>query len=145
MRRLFVCIVLVLAATAAFAQTDPPSARISDIDRAAIRPKIEKQLDAFSRDDAAAAFALNSSKIRGMFRTPERFMSMVLGSYAALYRPKEVTFRDIVDLNGIVAQRVYVRGRDGVPVIAVYPMEQGIDGEWRIDGCMLWPVPESAV
>ncbi len=145
MRRLFVCIVLVLAATAAFAQTNPPAARISDIDRAAIRSKIEKQLDAFSRDDGVVAFALNSSKIRAMFRTPERFMSMVLGSYASLYRPKEVTFREIVDLDGIVAQLVYVRGGDGIAVLAVYPMERGIDGEWRIDGCMLWPVPESAV
>ncbi len=145
MRRLFFCIALVLAPTAAFAQTTPPSAKISDLDRADIRSKIEKQLDAFSRDDAVVAFALNSPKIRALFRTPERFMSMVLGSYAALYRPKELAFREIVNLDGIVAQLVYVRGRDGVPVVAVYPMEQGIDGEWRIDGCMLWPVPESAV
>ena len=94
---------------------------------------------------AAAAFALNSSKIKAMFGTPELFMRMVRESYAALYKPAEVTFRDVVDMDGIIAQFVYVRGRDGIPRLAVYPMEHDADGEWRINGCMLWSVPESAV
>ena len=51
-------------------------------------------------------------------------MSMVRASYQAVYRPREVEFRDLVPVEGRWTQRVLVVGPDGVPVVAQYVMEK---------------------
>jgi hypothetical protein len=110
---------------------------VSDADRAAIRQTIQAQVDAFRRDDGAAAFSYASPTIQGMFGSPEIFMDMVRQGYQPVYRPRAFDFREIVPLNGHPAQKVDVIGPDGRPVIAIYPMRQLPDGTWRIDGCFL--------
>lgn len=113
------------------------SAQISGADRTAIRNVIEGQVEAFRRDDGAAAFGYASPNIQGMFGTAETFMEMVRQGYRAVYRPKLFEFREIVTLNGMVTQKVHVIGPDGRPVTAFYPMAQQPDGNWRIEGCYL--------
>jgi hypothetical protein len=110
---------------------------VSDADRAAIRQVIEAQVDAFRRDDGDAAFGLASPTIQGMFGSPEIFMDIVRQGYQPVYRPRAFDFREIVDLHGQPAQKVYVIGPDGRPVTAIYPMRRLPDGSWRIDGCFL--------
>ncbi|MCC6470520.1 MAG: DUF4864 domain-containing protein [Alphaproteobacteria bacterium] len=110
-----------------------------DVDRAAIRQVIESQLQAFQRDDGSSAFSFAAPGIQSMFQTPDNFMTMVRTGYQPVYRPRAVTFKDIISFNGAPAQRVIVIGPDGVPVIAVYPMKQMEDGTWRIDGCYILP------
>ena len=115
-------------------------AQSSDItadDRRAIRAVIEDQLAAFRRDDGPAAFAHATARIQARFQTPEIFMRMVRGGYQPVYRPRLVEFRDIFEWHGLPTQRVYLVGPDGVPVIALYPMERQPDGTWKIDGCTL--------
>lgn len=114
---------------------------LPDTDRQAIRAVIERQLQAFLRDDGTAAFSYATPNIQGIFQSPENFMSMVKNGYQPVYRPQAVTFRDIIDLNGAPAQRVLVVGPDGVPVIAVYPMQRMPDGSWLINGCFLLAYP----
>ena len=72
-----------------------------------------------------------------MFGTPDRFMNMVRSGYAAVYRPREVQFLDLVIDQGRLAQRVLFVGPDGVPVLAYYYMERQPDGSWRISGVTL--------
>jgi hypothetical protein len=110
---------------------------VSSADRAAIQQVIQGQVDAFRRDDGAAAFGYASPTIQGMFGSPGVFMDMVRQGYQPVYRPRAFDFREIVDLHGQPAQRVDVIGPDGRPVIAIYPMRQLPDGTWRIDGCFL--------
>lgn len=110
---------------------------LSDQDRAQIRDIIGKQVEAFQRDDGAAAFGYASPMIQGMFGTPEIFMDMVRQGYQPVYRPRVFDFREIVDLHGQPAQKVHVIGPDERPVTAYYPMTQLPDGSWRIDGCFL--------
>jgi hypothetical protein len=110
---------------------------VSSTDRAAIRQVIQGQVDAFRRDDGAAAFGYASPTIQGMFGSPDVFMDMVRQGYQPVYRPRAFDFREIVELHGQPAQTVDVIGPDGKPVIAVYPMRQLPDGTWRIDGCFL--------
>jgi hypothetical protein len=129
----FYLFALALAATNAFAQADP----LSEQDRAAIRDVIDKQVEAFGRDDGAAAFGYASPMIQGMFGSPELFMDVVRQGYRPVYRPRTFDFAEIVELNGAPAQKVHVVGPDGRPVIAVYPMTQLPDGSWRINGCFL--------
>ena len=123
-------LVLSLAAPA-FAQD------LSAADRSAIRDVIQRQVDAFSRDDGEDAFGYASPSIRRMFGTSEVFMDMVRQGYQPVYRPRQFDFREIVTLHGQVTQKVHVVGPDGRPVTAFYPMMQLPDGTWRINGCYL--------
>jgi hypothetical protein len=68
---------------------------------------------------------------------------MVRSAYQAVYRPREVEFRDLVPVEGRWTQRVLVVGPDGVPVVAQYVMERQPDGTWRIDGCVFEQTNES--
>jgi hypothetical protein len=110
---------------------------VSPADQAAIRDVIQGQVDAFRRDDGAAAFGYASPMIQGMFGQSAIFMDMVRQSYRPVYRPRSFDFREIVELHGEIAQKVHVVGPDGKPVTAVYPMTQLPDGSWRINGCYL--------
>lgn len=137
-RPLFVALLLFAALsavsiTAAKGQTtDLPGA-----DGNAIVAVIQKQLAALQADQAAKAFSFASPGIQSMFGTPDRFMQMVRSGYAAVYRPREVQFLDLVIDQGRLAQRVLFVGPDGVPVLAYYYMERQPDGSWRISGVTL--------
>ena len=115
----------------------PAQAQVSPADQTAIRNVIEGQVEAFRRDDGAAAFGYASPSIQGLFGTPETFMDMVRQGYRPVYRPQVFEFREIVTLQGMVTQKVHVIGPDGRPVTAFYPMTQQPDGSWRIEGCYL--------
>jgi hypothetical protein len=132
---LVVLVALVLLVPRAAAAETPGG--VSEADRAAIRAIIGQQLQAFRRDDGAAAFAFASPAIQAMFRTPERFMAMVRTGYLPVYRPREVEFRDVVAFQGQPTQRVLLVGPDNVPVVAYYMMQRQPAGSWRINGCVL--------
>jgi Domain of unknown function (DUF4864) len=136
MRRFLMLLVMLapaLAAPGAFAD-DPP---VGSADRAAIHDVVADQLAAFQRDDGTAAFSFASPNIRAQFGTVENFMTMVKVGYPPVYRPREVSFGAVVELNGRIVQRVLLVGPDGQPVMALYIMQQQPDGSWRIDGCIL--------
>lgn len=113
------------------------SGQVSAADRTAIRDVIGRQVEAFRRDDGAAAFGYASPDIQRLFGTAETFMDMVRQGYRPVYRPQVFEFREIVTLQGMVTQKVHVVGPDGRPVTAFYPMAQQPDGSWRIEGCYL--------
>ena len=115
----------------------PAEAQVSEPDRSAIRDVIERQIDAFRRDDGPAAFGYASPSIQGIFGSPDTFMDMVRQGYRPVYRPRAVEFGEIVTLQGMVTQKVHVIGPDGRPVTAFYPMSRQADGSWRIEGCYL--------
>lgn len=129
----FLVLILGLLAGGASAQQAP----ISEQDRAAIRSIIQSQVDAFRRDDGAAAFDYASPSIHQLFGTPDVFMDMVRQGYPMVYRPRVFDFADIVMLNGAPTQKVLVVGPDGKRHMAFYPMTRLPDGSWRIDGCYL--------
>ena len=140
MQRAAAIILLLLFAFPAAAQTMPSD--VGEADKQAIRMVIEEQLGAFQRDDAQAAFAQATPNIQAIFQTPDRFMAMVRGGYPSVYRPRQVEFRDIVDINGTPTQRVFIIGPDGAPFMALYPMELQDDGTWKIGGCYLVPAAD---
>jgi hypothetical protein len=118
---------------------------VSVADALAIRNVIERQLDAFGRDDGEGAFAYASPKIRSIFSTADNFMQMVRTGYQPVYRPQSVTFLDIVEIRGQPTQRVLLVGPDGRSVIAHYFMARQPDGSWLIDGCVLSEPDNAAV
>ena len=137
--RLLVLILPLLAAPPAAAQA------VSPAEEQAIREVIQSQLDAFQRDDAATAYSYAAPSIQQMFTTPDIFMEMVKLGYQPVYRPREVEFRELGDVNGTLVQDVFVVGPDGKPVIARYSMQKQPDGSWRINGCALVKAPDQDV
>ncbi|MSO92664.1 MAG: DUF4864 domain-containing protein [Rhodospirillales bacterium] len=110
--------------------------------RAQIVQVIERQLDAFKKDDGKLAFSFASPNIQTQFRSPEIFMQMVISGYPPVYRPKSVTFLELVEDDGRLIQRATIVGADGDAFMALYPMMRMPDGSWRIDGCALVPLPK---
>ncbi len=118
-----------------------PAQALADTDRSAIRQIIQAQLDAFARDDAAAAFGFATPSLQTQFGSASRFLSVVREAYAPVYRPGSVWFGALKTADGAVAQFVHLTDRKGAAVLAVYLMERQGDGSWRIAGCRLLQDP----
>ena len=110
-----------------------------------IRGTINRQLDAFQRDDWGEAFSYASPLQQKIFGTPEQFRSMVLGGYRAVYRPRQVDFREL-DSSGLrPVQLVFFIGPEGHAYLAAYEMEQQPDGSWRIASVQMIRAPGASV
>jgi hypothetical protein len=136
--------IAVLAALTVIAQ-NPAGAQVNDGDRAAIRQVIESQINAFQRDDATGAYAHATPMIQEKFGNAENFLQIVRTDYSAVYRPREIEFRELMEQDGILIQQVFVVGPDGKPVLALYEMQRQPDGSWRINGCYFTAAPDQSV
>ena len=108
-------------------------------EREAIAAVIQKQFDAFARDDGEAAFAQAAPEIRTMFGAADLFMRMVREAYAPVYRHRDAAFAEIKDGPTLI---VTLTGEDGRHWVAFYQMILGEDGVWRIKGCNLIEDPD---
>lgn len=111
--------------------------RVTSADLAEIRGVINRQIDAFRRDDARGAFALVSPGVQDTFGTPERFLDVMRMAYRAVYRPARVAFLEPMVIGGEVVQQVQVTDRAGGAWIAYFSMQRQQDGSWRTNGCHL--------
>jgi hypothetical protein len=112
-------------------------AGITADDLAEIHAVIDRQIDAFKRDDAKSAFALVSPDVQEAFGTPERFLATVRVSYRAVYRPARVIFLGLTVMGSDVVQQVRLTDRSGAVWHAYYAMQRQKDGSWRTNGCRL--------
>jgi hypothetical protein len=131
LRSIMLSVLLISVPTAAAAAGNP--------DWKAIRAVITDQLAAFRKDDAPRAFSHASSAIRKQFRTAPRFMDMVREAYSPLYRPRSTHFLEPAVVEGQIIQPLRVVSQEGEVLIALYVMERGADGKWKISGCELAP------
>jgi hypothetical protein len=118
-------------------------ARAAD-DVAAAQGVIRSQVEAFSRDDAAAAYSHAAPAIQEIFPRADIFMSMVRNSYAPVYRHKSFDFGEARVSDGTIAQRVHIVDTDGVPWEALYTLELQPDGRVKITGCVLLKAGQAA-
>ena len=98
---------------------------------------IRSQEQAFSRDDAAAAYSFAAPQIRRIFPNADIFMSMVQNGYAPVYRHKSFEFGDSKTEGSSIAQRVHIIDANGEAWEALYTLEQQADGSYKITGCSL--------
>ena len=115
---------------------DAPST-LAAPDQEAIHQVIQSQLDAFQRDDAAAAYSYATPMIREKFGDAGNFLQMVKQGYTPVYRPQSVAFEKLVDTQYGPDQILRVIGPDGVAYVAHYMMQKQLDGTWMINGCYL--------
>jgi hypothetical protein len=110
---------------------------------AAAQGVIRSQMEAFSRDDAAAAYTHAAPAIREIFPQADIFMSMVRNSYAPVFRHKSFDFGE-ARIAGTIAQRVHIIDADGIPWEALYTLELQPDGSVKITGCVLLKAGQAA-
>jgi hypothetical protein len=106
-------------------------------DVATAQSVISSQAEAFSRDDAAAAYSYAAPAIREKFPQADIFMFMVQNSYAPVYRHKSFEFGEARVEDGQVAQRVHIVDANGEAWEALYTLERQADGSLKIIGCVL--------
>ena len=106
-------------------------------DVAAAQNVIRSQTDAFSQDDAAAAYSYAAPAIHDTFPQADIFMYMVEHSYAPVYRHRSFEFGEARVADGRIAQRVHIVDDNGEAWEALYTLEQQADGSLKIVGCVL--------
>jgi hypothetical protein len=122
-----------------------PAGAVEAADRQTLREIIERQIDAFRRDDAAGAYAFAAPAIQRLFASEERFMAMVRQGYKPVYRQRSLSFGEGRDTPGGPVQTVRIQDEEGVDWLAVYTFERQPDGSWRIAGCVLLKEPGQPV
>lgn len=106
-------------------------------DVAAAQSVIQSQEEAFSRDDADAAYTFAAPAIKNWYRTPETFMSMVRNGYAPVYRHRSFEFGEAMIVDGKIKQQVHIVDADGAAWEALYTLEPQSDGTLKISSCIL--------
>ena len=117
-------------------------ARAAD-DVAAAQGVIRSQVEAFSHDDAVAAYSYAAPAIQSLFPQPDIFLAMVRGSYAPVYRHKRFEFGEARASDGQIAQRVHIVDANGEAWEALYTLEAQPDGTFKITGCSLLKAGQS--
>jgi hypothetical protein len=110
---------------------------LSRTESRAIQAAVQRQFDAFERDDAAAAFAIASTATRAQFGSAEKFMSIVKEQYRPVYRHRIAFFAAAERVDGAVVQTVRLTDADDRVWEAVYQLQREADGQWHIVGCQL--------
>lgn len=108
-----------------------------------IRTVISAQIEAFQADDVATAFTFASPGIQGLFGSPERFGVMVQRGYPMVWRPEELRFLDLRQIEGEMWQKVLIRDAAGQVHLLDYQMIPGETG-WKINAVQILPAPDVA-
>ena len=109
-------------------------------DNPEITGTIQNQIEAFQADDFATAFSYASPNIKGMFGSPDRFGMMVRQGYPMVWRPAEIRFLDLREVNGRLWQKVMLRDQSGQAHILDYQMVPTENG-WQINGVQILQQP----
>ncbi|MFD6316706.1 DUF4864 domain-containing protein [Methylorubrum populi] len=120
--------------------------RADDAARGSARATIERQIEAFRRNDAAGAYAEAAPQIRNLFPSAETFIAMVAKGYAPVLRPRSYRFETARETaEDEIAQGVSLQDEAGFDWMALYTLQRQADGEWRITGCQLKKAPGEAI
>lgn len=119
-----------------------PAHAADDAAKLEARATVERQIEAFRKDDAATAYAQAAPSIQGMFASPDTFIEMVRKGYGAVYRARSFSI-DRVEESGEEGLSLGMKLQDenGVDWMALYSLEKQSDGAWRINGCRLVKAP----
>ena len=129
-----IAVLMVMLCGPAFGQQHGP---VTPSMRADIRRVITAQIEAFRRQDGAAALTFAAPGIVEKFVDGPHFLEMVRTAYPAVFNPRSFSFGALATDRGAVEQKVEFIGADGQAALGVYDMEYEADGSWRISGCAL--------
>ena len=108
---------------------------------AEVEATIDGQIEAFLADDFNRAFTFASPNIQQIFRTPENFGLMVRQGYPMVWRPAEVRYLELREINGALWQKVQITDAEGRIHLLDYQMIE-LETGWKINGVQLLRQPE---
>lgn len=114
---------------------------ISENDKAVIRQLIEKQLQAFQKQDEVMAFSLTSPTVQRKFQQQD-FLSMVKKEYPAIATFRSIVFRGYTLVNDFPALVCMIMDQDGRVTQGIFIVQHQPDYSWRIHGYELISVDE---
>jgi hypothetical protein len=120
-------------------------ASAEDLTAASSRAIVERQFDAFQREDGQAAYALAAPTIKDMFSDADHFMAMVRGHYAPVYRHRSADFGAFKESGDEASLEATLVDNDNVVWTALYSFRRGPNGDWLISGCVLAKAEASAI
>ena len=121
------------------------TASAEDLTAAGSRAIVERQFDAFERDDGEAAYALAAPTIKQMFDDADHFMAMVRGHYAPVYRHRSAEFGAFKEEGDEASLEATLVDNDNVVWTALYSFRRVSNGDWLISGCVLAKAEGSAI
>jgi len=113
------------------------AASAEDLAAASSRAIVERQFDAFQRDDGQAAYALAAPTIKDMFTDADHFMAMVRDHYAPVYRHRSADFGAFKESGDEASLEATLVDNDNVVWTALYSFRRAQNGDWLISGCVL--------
>ena len=121
------------------------AASAEDLTAASSRAIVERQFEAFQRDDGQAAYALAAPTIKDMFSDADHFMAMVRDHYAPVYRHRSVDFGAFKVSGDEASLEATLVDNDNVVWTALYSFRRAPNGDWLISGCVLAKAEASAI
>jgi hypothetical protein len=121
------------------------AASAEDLTAASSRAIVERQFDAFERDDGEAAYALAAPTIKQMFDDADHFMAMVRDHYAPVYRHRSAEFGAFKEEGDEASLEATLVDNDNVVWTALYSFRRVSNGDWLISGCVLARADGSAI
>jgi hypothetical protein len=106
---------------------------------------VERQFDAFQRDDAEAAYALAAPAIKEIFVDADHFLAMVRDRYPPVYRHRSVEFGAFEESGHEASLQATLVDNDNVVWTALYSLSREENGDWLISGCVLVKSEASAI
>ncbi|WP_390911206.1 DUF4864 domain-containing protein [Pseudosulfitobacter sp. SM2401] len=108
-----------------------------------IQTTISRQIEALQMDDFAGAFEFASPNIQRIFGSSDNFGQMVTRGYPMVWRPADVTYLDLAEIDGDLWQKVLIKDQqDRLHVLGYRMLET--DTGWKINGVQLLPQPDVA-
>ena len=121
------------------------AASAEDLTAASSRAIVERQFDAFERDDGEAAYALAAPTIKQMFDDADHFMAMVRDHYGPVYRHRSAEFGAFKEEGDEASLEATLVDNDNVVWTALYSFRRVSNGDWLISGCVLAKAEGSAI
>ena len=109
------------------------------------RAIVERQFEAFARDDAEAAYALADPEIKEKFVDADHFLAMVRELYPPVYRHRSVEFGAFEESGDEASLKATLVDNDSVEWTALYSFRRKENGDWLISGCILVRSDASAI
>ena len=124
--------------------TAPLQARAED-PVATTQQIIEKQINAFLKDDPDTAYSFAAPAIKALFPDKNVFFAMVKKSYEPVYHPGNYAFgrSKSIDDGAMIYNEVLISGQDGKDWTAIYQMARQPDGSYKINGVQIVPNTDS--
>jgi hypothetical protein len=136
-RKIFVVFNVLMGLIVFFWMSVAVPASMNALDAKAITVVVQKQLDAFAKDDAKSAFALAGPVTQLQMGSADNFLQLIKKYYYPIYRHQVAYLLRPEILDGNIVQVVRLTDRDSHVWLAIYWMQRDDAGNWKIDGCQL--------